>query len=382
MSASVTLKSDDIPAPAWSDRFFAWRDRVLSDPGFQRWATLFPLTRFVARRRARALFDLSAGFVYSQILASCVQLDLFTHLQRGPQTPAQLAGKLGLDLEATERLLRGAIALRLAQQRSGGRVGLGTLGAALQGNEGVKALIAHHGLLYTDLADPVALLRTRGGATRLGDYWGYATQAAPAGLGAQEVASYSALMAASNAMISDQVLNAYDMRRHRVLLDVGGGEGAFLQAAAGRAPHLQLMLFDLPQVVARAQARLGAAGLAARAALHGGSFFTDALPQGADVISLVRVVHDHDDDAVMKLLRAVRAALPPGGTLLLAEPMSGGAAAPIADAYFGFYLLAMGSGRARTPETLAGMLIQAGFTKPRLYRTAAPMLTRLMVARG
>jgi demethylspheroidene O-methyltransferase len=99
------------------------------------------------------------------------------------------------------------------------------------------------------------------------------------------------------------------------------------------------------------------------------------------VISLIRVVHDHDDDSVMTLLRAVRAALAPGGTLLLAEPMSGGATAPIADAYFGFYLLAMGSGRARSPETLAALLQRAGFASCRLVRTAAPMLTRLIVAR-
>jgi demethylspheroidene O-methyltransferase len=355
---------------------------VLSDPGFQRWATSFPLTRFIARRRARALFDLSAGFVYSQVLASCVQLDLFAHLQRGPQTPAQLAPRLGLDLDATERLLRAATALRLVQARSGGRVGLGVLGAALQGNDGVAALIAHHGLLYADLADPVKLLRGRGGATRLGGYWGYANQAAPDQLGESEVAPYSALMAASNAMIADQVLNAYDVGRQRVLLDVGGGEGAFLQAAAVRAPDLQLTLFDLPPVAARARARLEAAGLSHRATLHGGDFFADPLPRGADLISLVRVVHDHDDDAVMVLLRAARAALPPGGTLLLAEPMSGGAAAPIADAYFGFYLLAMGSGRARSPAMLSSMLLQAGFNRPRLLRTAAPMLTRLMVARA
>ena len=37
-------------------------------PRFQRWAANSPLTRWIARRRARALFDLCAGFVYSQIL--------------------------------------------------------------------------------------------------------------------------------------------------------------------------------------------------------------------------------------------------------------------------------------------------------------------------
>ena len=36
-------------------------------------------------------------------------------------------------------------------------------------------------------------------------------------------------------------------------------------------------------------------------------------------------------------------------------------AEPITEAYFGFYLLAMGTGRPRTAEELAALLRQAGF---------------------
>ena len=41
------------------------------------------------------------------------------------------------------------------------------------------------------------------------------------------------------------------------------------------------------------------------------------LPEGADIISLIRIVHDHDDASALSLLRAVRRALPPDGTLLI-----------------------------------------------------------------
>ena len=109
----------------------------------------------------------------------------------------------------------------------------------------------------------------------------------------------------------------------------------------------------------------------------------DALPTGADVISLVRVVHDHDDAVALGLLRATPQALPEDGVLLLAEPMSGTSGAePIGDAYFGFYLLAMGSGRPRTPERLRTMLASAGFSRSKLLATRRPMLTRLMLARA
>ena len=363
------------------DRWFGTRDRLLSNPRFQRWAAAFPLTRLIARRRARALFDLCAGFVYSQILLACVRLRLFDILQEGPQTTAALARRLGLSPDAAARLLRAAASLRLVADRGGDRFGLGDLGAALIGNPAVAAMIEHHALLYADLGDPVALLRAERPDTELARYWPYAGGARPADLAPARVAAYSALMSASQPLIADDVLDAYSLKRHRCLLDVGGGEGTFLAAAAARAPNLRMILFDLPPVAARAQDRLAACGLVGRVAVVGGDFLADDLPQGADVVSLVRVLHDHDDDSVLAILRAVHRALPAGGTLLVAEPMSGTPGAePIGDAYFGMYLLAMGSGRARTPGELEALLRAAGFSRVALAPTRRPLLTRLMVA--
>ena len=59
------------------DRWLATRDRLLTSPGFQRWASSVPGLRWITRRRARAVFDVVAGFVYSQVLHACVKLDIF-----------------------------------------------------------------------------------------------------------------------------------------------------------------------------------------------------------------------------------------------------------------------------------------------------------------
>ncbi len=83
------------------------------------------------------------------------------------------------------------------------------------------------------------------------------------------------------------------------------------------------MLFDLPAVAERARARFSQAGLAGRAQAVGGDFLRDPLPGGADVVSLVRVLHDHDDAPGARHPARCHRALPAGGTLLLAEPMSG-----------------------------------------------------------
>jgi len=366
--------------PGWRERWLGLRNRLLADPGFQRWASAFPFTRPVANRRARALFDLCAGFVYSQVLFACIELDLFRLLADGPRGPGDLARLTGLPLSGLLRLVKGAESLGLLERVEGDRYALGQLGAALLGNGGVAEMVRHHAMLYRDLEDPVALLRGDRDRTDLGSYWAYASGAAGR-LDAAQTRDYSDLMGASQALIAGDLLDAYSLAGHRHLLDIGGGNGAFLSAVAGRWPHLRLTLFDLPSVADQARARFEREGLEDRASAVGGDVFCDPLPAGADCCSLVRVVHDHDDAAALAVLRAARAALPPGGVLLVAEPMSDTPGAePIGEAYFGFYLLAMGSGRPRTPGELISMLRAVGFRQVRLRPTRRPLLTRLLVA--
>lgn len=83
----------------------------------------------------------------------------------------------------------------------------------------------------------------------------------------------------------------------------------------------------------------------------------------------------------MTILRAARAALEPGGVLMLVEPVSETPGSePVGDAYFALYLLAMGSGRPRPPRELKAMLREAGFGSIALRRTRWPMQTRLTPA--
>ncbi|MDM0113791.1 methyltransferase [Variovorax sp. J22R133] len=370
-------------ARSMRDRWLAWRDRLLASRSFQRAAAAFPLTAPIARKRASELFNLVAGFVYSQVLLACVQLRLFDTLAEGPQTIGELSARLCLPVASTERLIAAAEALKLVEARGGGRFGLGTLGAPMVGNTAITAMIEHHASLYADLRDPVALLRgEETSSSSLARYWPYADAPAPGALTAASVQAYSALMTASQPLVADEILDAYPLSRHRCLLDVGGGEGAFVLRAATRAPRLRLVLFDLPAVADRARARCAASDVGGRVQIVGGSFLSDALPKGADVASLVRVIHDHDDAAALRILRAVREALTPGGTLLLAEPMAGtpGAQA-MGNAYFGFYLLAMGRGRPRTAKALRSLLHAAGFECVRPVPTRMPLQTSLLVAR-
>lgn len=357
-------------------RLFNMRNRLLASARFREFASrVWPL-RLIARRRAAQLFNLCAGFVYSQVLMACVRLDVFERLRDGPLPVARLSAGSGLDEAAARRLFDAAVSLRLLERR-GERYGLGVLGASIVDNPGVPAMATHHAMLYEDLRDPLSLLRGESGPTELSRYWAYATAADAGELGPEDVSRYSELMAASQPMVAEQVIAAYPLRRHRRLLDVGGGTGAFLRAVAAAHPHLELGLFDLPAVVDQLADDAGG-----RISATGGDFTRDPLPEGADVISLVRIIHDHDDEVVLRLLANVRRALPADGVLLIAEPLAETRGAEsVGDAYFGFYLLAMGSGRPRSRAAIDALLVKSGFRPAKRYRTPVPLVASVLAAR-
>lgn len=329
----------------------------------------------------RALFDLCSGFVYSQVLLSCTRLGLFQTLAESPRSIAELTASINLPQSSLECLLEAAESLRLVERRGSGRYGLGPLGAALLGNPAVAMMIEHHRAFYSDLNDPVALLSGEQQATELRRFWAYSRNARPASLASEETAAYSDLMAASQALIAEQVLSAYPMRKHRRLLDVGGGSGAFAMAALQKASRLEACVFDLPSVAERARKRFEDNGYGARGLACGGDFVIDPLPDGYDLVSLVRVLHDQDDKVALQILKSVRTAITPKGVLLIAEPMLATRGAETIAAYFGFYLLAMGQGKPRSKGDIKCLLSRAGFTSVKEYRTSAPLMARVLTAR-
>jgi demethylspheroidene O-methyltransferase len=50
------------------------------------------------------------------------------------------------------------------------------------------------------------------------------------------------------------------------------------------------------------------------------------------------------------------------------------------DAYFHFYLMAMGEGRLRTPQKLSDMMLEAGFTRVELLSNPMPTHARILIA--
>lgn len=351
-----------------------WAAKLAMQPWFHRICSRVPGLRGIARAEGEALFEVVSGFVRSQVLLALVELRVLHRLSEAPETTARLAHLAGVPADRMAVLLQAGAALRLLRRKGGGWR-LTTRGAAFLTVPGLEAMVRHHPVLYRDLADPAAFFR---GETRpeLAGFWPYVFGAGGAA-DPNIAARYSALMSDSQALVAEDTLRLVDLGGVTHLMDVGGGTGAFL-AAVGRAhPGLKRTLFDLPAVVAGAGGRLGPGVVIAP-----GSFRDDPLPDGADAISLIRVLYDHADETVSALLRNVFRALPSGGRLIISEPMSGGAKPdPATDVYFGVYTLAMETGRTRSAAEIAAMLRKAGFEHVSAVRTLRPFVTSVLLAK-
>ena len=368
------------PAPprrARAGGLTGWRNRLVAKPWFQSWASRLPFTRRIVRRDGEAMFDIVSGFVQSQVLRTLVELDLLRALRDRPRAVHELTAQTGLPGERMAILLQAGAALGLLKRTRDGRFQLAQKGAALLGVPGLAEMIRHHDVLYRDLADPTAFFRGQT-TPELAGFWPYVFGAGAA-QDPQTAARYSDLMAQSQGLVAQETLRAIPLTGVSHLMDVGGGTGAFLAAAGALAPGLRMTLFDLPAVAAQARARFDAAGMADRVTIHPGSFRDDPLPAGADAISLVRVLYDHQDSTVTALLRACFDALPPGGRLFVSEPMSGGdRPTRSGDVYFSIYTLAMGTGRTRSQARIAEMMQSIGFNGISTPKSPRPFITTVV----
>jgi demethylspheroidene O-methyltransferase len=331
-----------------------------------------PGLRGIARTEGAALFDLMQGFVQSQMLTALVELRVLHMLADGPASPEALAQRAGVPVERMAILAQAGAGMGVMVRR-GQKFKLSRRGAAFLGVPGLADMVRHHSVLYKDLTDPVAFIR---GETDpdLARFWPYVF-GATGPMDPDVAARYSRLMTDSQGIVAQDALRLIDMKDVKQLLDIGGGTGAFLRAVRAHYPDIALVLFDLPDVVA-------GAALPADVARHGGSFRSDPLPMGADAISLVRVLYDHADETVAALLAKVYAALPPGGRVLIIEPMSGGTKPdPQTDVYFAVYTLAMQTGRTRSGAEIATMLAKAGFTGISRPKAARAYVTGVVEAR-
>lgn len=321
------------------------------------------------------VLDLIEAFRRSKTMFTAVRLGLFDLLDEAPATAERLAARTGAQPEALERLLEGCAALGLLERREG--VFANTALARAYLTRGSPQSLAGY-IRYSD----EALYRlwgeleaaVREGGARWQQVFGargslfdhfYRTEEARA--------DFLAGMHGLGLLSSPAIVRVFNLNAYETLVDLGGGTGHLAIAACERYGRMRATVFDRQDVIESARRQISASPARDRIACLAGDFFHDPLPR-ASLYALSKILHDWSDERSLELLRRVRAALEPGGAVLIAEMLlDEDRCGPASAAMQSLNMLVCTEGRERTESEYRALLEAAGFVDVEARRTGAPL---------
>jgi hypothetical protein len=183
----------------------------------------------------------------------------------------------------------------------------------------------------------------------------------------------SAMTAKSHGDIA-AILPAYDFSQFPTIADIAGGRGHLLRAILKSSPKTQGILFDQPHVVAEVTPDQGE-----KLTVIGGSFFADSMPK-ADAYLLMNIIHDWPDAESIKILSAIRRAMPPNARVLIIETVVPPTPGPHLSKELDIAMMALPGGMERTQEEYASLAAKSGLRLQRLVDTMSPYSILELVA--
>jgi SAM-dependent methyltransferase len=222
----------------------------------------------------------------------------------------EAAATLGLQRVAADRFFNACAALGLIE-RAGGELRNTPLAARFL-VKGAPDYLGDFLLKYDQESYP----RWRDLTRRLREWRPGATDDKPPEEADQGVAGMHARHNYS-LLVGHALAQAYDLSSHRVLLDLGGGTGAYSLALCQRYEHLRAVVFDLPPVARLASQYIAASNMHDRVAVCAGDFKEDELPAGFDVALLADLLSVASEETNRALLRKLYDRLPAGGAIII-----------------------------------------------------------------
>jgi hypothetical protein len=307
---------------------------------------------------------------YWQILAikAACELGLPDYFNDGPKSASEAAAALGLNEAATFRLLRALTDCGVFKQTSPGTFEHTERSQLLRsdlqqtfkwmvlsefGDERVPAWM---NLPEAVRSGQIAWDHAYGGK----DIWHYYNEHPGKG------EYFSRWMTGASHAMTNAIHEAFDFSPYGTVVDVGGGQGAFLASIIERNPKCRGVLYDRAAVIETAPAHPSIDRVP-------GDFF-EFVPEGADLYTLKWIIHDWEEGKAIQILRNVRAAMKPGASLLLVESViSEGDAQSGSDIakWMDINMMVMTGGRERTQEEYKALLTVAGFRVERMIPTAS-----------
>lgn len=302
------------------------------------------------------------GYRLSQAVHVVAALGIPDFVAEAPRSPLELATMTSSDAASLRRLLRALAAHGVMDEDEQGRFRLTELGQRLRtdapGSLRDVALSLFRPPMWAAWGRLNDSVRTGESAFRIVhdvDIWDFRA-AHP-----EEGRAFDNAMVAQTRAAAAMILGAYDFGASKMVVDIGGGRGALLEAIVTAHPGTEGVLFDQPHVV-------NDLDLGPRIRIVGGSFF-ESVPAGGDLYLLKWILHDFDDAAAAQILTTIRDACDPEARLLVIERDLTDPETTLSD----LQMLVILGGRERSQTEYSQLLLSSGFALTRSIRTEGPL---------
>ena len=154
-----------------------------------------------------------------------------------------------------------------------------------------------------------------------------------------------------------------DLSGRKLLLDLGGGSGAYSIVAAQTWPTLRAIVFDLPPVTVVANDYIAQHGVADRVTTMAGDFTVTPFPGGVDVVVMASNLPQYSAVLIQTVVDKAFAALVPGGEMhLVGEMLNDDRDGPLNPSLWGLNeAVFQSTGRAHSEAEVKGYFTSAGF---------------------
>jgi SAM-dependent methyltransferase len=169
----------------------------------------------------------------------------------------------------------------------------------------------------------------------------------------------------------------------RRLVDVAGGHGGFSMAMCRRHPGLRATVLDLPPSVAVGREIVEEEGFSDRISFREGDVFEAGVGEDVDVVSVFNLIHHLPEERDRELCRMARAALRPGGVLVIgdsARPEPGDQLSPHG-AVSSLLFYAWSHSRNFSPSEVRGWMEEAGFEEVEVHRNVRSLWRMVVTGR-
>jgi ubiquinone/menaquinone biosynthesis C-methylase UbiE len=266
------------------------------------------------------IWECALSFMDSQTLLTAEELGIFNILEEIPSTAAEAAGKAGLPIHSTERLLNHLCAIGIILKNEDSKF-TNTAGASKNLVKGKPEYIGdlfHHLRyelypLWGNLKETIIegkrqshILKSEVGSSRGKDHHSLD----------RFFAGMYAITYRSAKQFAEQIK---DFENVKSVADIGGGSGAFLIAFAEHFPLIKGTIVDLEYVQPFAEKYIENHQLEERIKFLSSDFFNKPLPENFDAYILSFVLHDWETESGSTILKKIYGAAHSGSLLLLSE---------------------------------------------------------------